>query len=337
MVFVRGQAQDYDHWAQLGNRGWSYQDVLPIFKKHGELRTAATTALRGRDGPLKVTDTQENGPLYDAMIKAARSGRHQIQSRTTTGASQEGIAMTQTTINNGRRMSTAYCYLDPARGRSEPQIKTGALAEGLIIDGKRCIGRALLVRGVPQHAHATREVIVSAGSINSPQVLELSGIGRPEALQENGIAVRHALPGVGENLRDHYSPRMKWAVTQPGVTYNDGRGASASPGRRCATDFARNGFFAMPATPIRVYFRTREGLESPDATFSLLPFLVGPNRSVAPGARHHHQRPRAALRQHRQHPRQIRRPTGAAGDPLQLPVGGDRSHRPLAAMRKARR
>jgi choline dehydrogenase-like flavoprotein len=280
MVFVRGQAQDYDHWAQLGNRGWSYQDVLPIFKRM-ENYAGGDDSLRGRDGLLKVTDTQENGPLYEAMIKAAEAVGIKYNTDYN-GASQEGIAMTQTTICNGRRMSTAYCYLDPARGRSNLTIKTGALTEGLILDGKRCTGVRFSVRGVPQHAHATREVIVSAGSINSPQVLELSGIGRPEALQGSGIAVRHALPGVGENLRDHYSPRMKWAVTKPGVTYNDRARGIGLAGQALRYAFARNGFFAMAATPIRVYFRTREGLESPDATFSCLPFLVGPNRSVAP-------------------------------------------------------
>ncbi|MGH6621248.1 MAG: GMC family oxidoreductase, partial [Alphaproteobacteria bacterium] len=275
MVFVRGQAQDYDHWAQLGNRGWSYQDVLPFFKRM-ESYSGGDDRLRGRDGLLKVTDTGEKGPLYDAMIAAAEGVGIKFNPDYN-GVAQEGVAMTQTTISNGRRMSTAHCYLEPARKRANLEIRTGAHTEALVIDGKRCAGVRYSVGGVAQEARAAREVIVSAGSINSPQLLELSGIGRPEVLQNSGIAVRHALPGVGENLRDHYSPRMKYAVTQRGITYNDRARGLGLAGQAMRYAFARSGFFAMAATPIRVYFRTREGLESPDATFSCLPFLIGPN------------------------------------------------------------
>ena len=280
MVFVRGQAQDYDHWAQLGNRGWSYQDVLPFFKRM-ESYDGGDDNLRGRDGLLKVTDTGEKGPLYDAMIKAAEGVGIKFNPDYN-GAAQEGVAMTQTTISNGRRMSTAHCYLEPARKRANLEIRTGAHTEALVIEGKRCAGVRYSAGGVAQEARAAREVIISAGSINSPQLLELSGIGRPEVLQNSGIAVRHALPGVGENLRDHYSPRMKYAVTQRGITYNDRARGLGLAGQAVRYAFARRGFFAMAATPIRVYFRTREGLASPDATFSCLPFLIGPNRSVAP-------------------------------------------------------
>jgi choline dehydrogenase-like flavoprotein len=279
MVFVRGQAQDYDHWAQLGNRGWSYQDVLPFFKKM-ESYHGGDDALRGRDGPLKISDTQEKGPFYDAMIKAAQEIGLKFNPDYN-GASQEGIAMTQATINKGRRMSTAYCYLDPARGRQNLEIKSGALAESLVMEGTRCAGVRYAVGGTVQEARARREVIVSAGSIKSPQILELSGIGRPEVLQACGIAVRHALPGVGENLRDHYSPRMKWSVTLPGATYNDTARGMGLVLQALRYGLTRKGFLAMPSTPIRVYVRTREGLETPDAGFSVLPFLVGPNRTVA--------------------------------------------------------
>jgi choline dehydrogenase len=280
MVFVRGQSHDYDHWAQLGNRGWSYQDVLPIFKRM-ESYDGGDDEFRGRDGLLKVTDTHEKGPLYDAMFEAAEMVGIK-RNPDYNGAMQDGIAMSQSTINKGRRMSTARCYLDPARGRSNLEIQTGALTEGLIIEDKRCAGVRYSVGGAAREARATREVIVSAGSINSPQLLELSGIGRPEVLKKHGIAVRHELPGVGENLRDHYSPRMKWAATARGVTYNDrarGLGLVGQVLRYAATG---KGFLGMVATPVRVYIRTREGLVSPDATFSCLPFLVGPNRPVAP-------------------------------------------------------
>jgi choline dehydrogenase len=280
MVYVRGQAQDYDHWAQLGNRGWSYQDVLPVFKKM-ESYDGGSDEFRGRDGILKVTDTKERGPLYDALIAGAAEAGITFNPDYN-GASQEGVAMTQATICNGRRMSTAYCYLDPARGRPNLEIQTEALTRSLILDGRRCVGVRYSAGGQEREARAGREVIVSAGSINSPQLLELSGIGRPEVLQKHGIDVRHALNGVGENLRDHYSPRMKWAARIKGVTYNDRARGLGLVGQVFKYALTRSGFMAMPATPIRFYVRSREGLESPDCTFACLPFIVGPGRTVAP-------------------------------------------------------
>ncbi len=138
------------------------------------------------------------------------------------GAQQDGIGMTQATIRNGRRMSTARCYLDPARGRPNLTIQANAQTECLLLEGKRCVGVRYTANGQQHEARANREVVVSAGSINSPQLLELSGIGQPELLQSLGIEVRHELKGVGENLRDHYSPRMKWSVPASlGMTYND--------------------------------------------------------------------------------------------------------------------
>lgn len=143
--------------------------------------------------------------------------------------------MSQATIASGRRMSTARCYLDPVRRRANLRIETGALAEALVLEGGRCDGVRYAAGGDAREARAAREVVVSAGSINSPQLLELSGIGRPARLRDLGIQVRHALPGVGENLRDHYAPRTRWAVGARGITLNDRAAASAWWRRRCAT------------------------------------------------------------------------------------------------------
>ena len=225
MVFVRGQSLDYDTWAQLGNRGWSYQDVLPIFKEMESYQGEGDDEYRGRDGPLKVTENIEQGEIYDKIITAAAEVGIGY-TNDYNGASQEGIGMTQATIRKGRRMSTAYCYLDPARGRSNLHIQANALTECLVFAGKRCTGVRYSLGGQVREAKANREVIVSAGSINSPQLLELSGIGQATRLKDLGIDVVHNLQGVGENLRDHYSPRMKWSVPRElGLTYNDkGRG-----------------------------------------------------------------------------------------------------------------
>src|SRR3984885_15139672 len=281
MVFVRGQSQDYDTWAQLGNRGWSYREVLPIFRDMESYQGDGDDEYRGRGGPLKVTENFETGPLYDALIKAA--GEVGIKyTKDYNGASQDGIGMTQATIRNGRRMSTAFCYLDPARARPNLTIQANALTECLLIEGKRCVGVRYTLNGQSHEVRANREVIVSGGSINSPQLLELSGIGQPELLQSLGIEVRHALKGVGENLRDHYSPRMKWTVLPSlGMTYNDKARGLGLVWQALRYALSHKGLLGLPAAPIRAYIRTRTGLDAPDAAISWVPFLADTNFKLA--------------------------------------------------------
>lgn len=279
MVWVRGQRQDYDHWAQLGNRGWSYQDVLPIFKTM-ESYASGDGEIRGREGPLRITESDESGRLYDSFIKAA--GTLGLEhNRDYNGADQEGIAMTQASIGSGRRMSTARCYLDPARLRSNLTIETNALAESLILEGNRCVGVRYAVPGQKREARAAREVIVSAGTIASPQLLELSGIGQAQRLQGLGIEVRHNLAGVGENLRDHWAPRMKWRVGRHGVTFNERARGLRALGQGLLYIAASKGFLSHPASPIRGFFKTREGLDSPDAMLTIQPFLMTPDLKLA--------------------------------------------------------
>jgi choline dehydrogenase-like flavoprotein len=281
MVFVRGQAQDYDTWAQLGNRGWSYREVLPIFRDMESYRGDADDEYRGRGGPLKVTESNERGPIYDALIKAASEVGIEY-TNDYNGAKQDGIGMTQATIRGGRRMSTAVCYLDPVRRRPNLAIQANALTECLLLDGKRCVGVRYSVGGQQREARANREVVVSAGSINSPQLLELSGIGQPDVLKRAGIEVRHELKGVGENLRDHYSPRMKWAVPGAlGMTYNDKARGLGLVGQALRYALTHKGLLGLPAAPIRAYIRTRPGLDAPDAAISWIPFLVGENMQLA--------------------------------------------------------
>ena len=281
MVFTRGQSQDYDIWAQLGNRGWSYADVLPIYKELESYKGEADEEYRGRDGVFKVSESLENGPLYDAIIKAA--GETGIAyTNDYNGALQDGIGMSQTTIRNGRRMSTAYCYLDPARNRSNLTIQANALTECLLLDGKKCTGVRYRLNGQVLEALVTREVVLSAGTINSPQLLELSGIGQAERLKDLGITVQHELKGVGENLRDHYAPRMKWTVPAAlGITYNvKGRGLRLIlEALRYA--FTDKGLLGMSAAPLRAFIRTRVGLEAPNAVIGWVPFIMGENFTLA--------------------------------------------------------
>ena len=293
MVWVRGQPQDFDTWAQMGNRGWSYRDVLPIFKRM-ESYGGGEGEYRGRSGPLRITDLSEQGPLYDSLIAAAGEAgiRHNPDYN---GPDQEGISMTQASIGGGQRMSTSRCYLDPIRNDPSLDVETGAHAEQLLLEGKRCIGVRYRVGGEVREAFASREVIVSTGAIASPQLLELSGIGQPERLKAVGIEVRHALAGVGENLRDHYAPRMKWRIRHLGVTYNEKARGLHGLGEGLKYIFARKGFLALPASPMRAFFKSREGLASPDCMFMVQPFLVTPDlkldRQPGIGVTTHQMRP----------------------------------------------
>ena len=275
MAFVRGQAQDFDTWAQMGNAGWSYEAVLPFFKRMESYQGGGDDRLRGRDGPITVTDPPPADPIFRAIIEAAGQVgiRHNPDYN---GAAQDGIAMSQASIANGRRMSTARCYLDPVRKRPNLHIETGALTEALTFEARRCTGVRYSVGGEMREARAAREVVVSAGTINSPQLLELSGIGQPERLRALGIAVRHALPGVGENLRDHYAPRTRWKVGARGYTWNDrGRGLGLV-WQALRYTFTRRGMLATVGAPMRAFVRSREGLAAPDLLLGWVPMFTVP-------------------------------------------------------------
>ena len=233
--------------------------------------------------------------------------------------------MTQASISKGRRMSTARCYLDPARTRANLTVETGALAESLILEGNRCVGVRYAVHGEKREARAAREVIVSAGAIASPQLLELSGIGQADRLKTLGIPVRHNLAGVGENLRDHWAPRMKWRVGRHGVTFNERARGLGALWQGALYITARTGFLSLPASPLRAFFKTREGLDSPDAMLTMQPFLVTPNLKLAkePGMTiiTHQLRPESKGSIHVTSADAAQ----AAGHPLQLPGRAHRS------------
>jgi choline dehydrogenase len=272
LVFVRGQPLDYDTWAQLGNRGWSYDDVLPLFKRM-ETYEGGADENRGGEGPLRISDSPDQTPLYDALIKAGEECGLPSD-RDYNGPRQESIAKTQTTISNGRRMSVSRCYLEPVRSRRNLRVRTHALTRRLLFDGKRCLGVEFRIGDRTITAHARKEVVLSAGAINSPQLLELSGIGQREVITAHGIGMRHELPGVGENLRDHLAPRLVTRINGKGVTYNDrmqglGRARQAL---RYLRD--RSGFMSIPSAPLLAFLRTRQELEAPDLQIHFVPFAV---------------------------------------------------------------
>ena len=272
MVFVRGQSHDYDHWSQLGNTGWSFEEVLPFFRKM-ENFSSGDDAFRGRNGPLRVVQPKEHGRLYDAMFAAAREigipKNHDYN-----GEFQEGVAMTQATISRGKRQSTAVAYLNPASNRKNLTILTDSYATKLILKDNKCIGVEYLKNNTTHKVLANKEVIVCSGTINSPQLLELSGIGDAEIIKDKGINVERNLPGVGQNLRDHYAPRMKWATQKKGYTYNDKARGLGLIWQAAQYILFRKGFLSLPAAPMRAYVRSREGLLSPDIGISVNPFLI---------------------------------------------------------------
>jgi choline dehydrogenase len=219
LIYIRGQRQDYDHWAALGNAGWGYDDVLPYFiRSEGNQRGA--DAFHGGNGPLKVSDIAASHELIEAFIDGA--GQVGVpRTRDFNGAAQEGAGYYQLTTHKGWRCSTATAYLTPdVKRRPNLRIETGALAGKLLFDGRRAAGIGYRQRGVTKTARCRAEVLLSAGAIQSPQLLQLSGIGAPALLGRLGIPVVHALPGVGENLQDHLQIRLGYECARP-ITTND--------------------------------------------------------------------------------------------------------------------
>ena len=248
LVWVRGQPLDYDTWAQMGARGWSWQEVAPLFRRIENYEKGAANG-RGVGGPLSVSEVPDQNPLYDALFKAAVAAGYKLNSDYN-GEDQEGVVKTQASIWRGQRMSVAHCYLKPAMKRPNLHIVTDAPSRQVCLDGKRCTGITYLRHGRPVEARARREVILCAGAVATPQLLELSGIGKPEILKKYGIDVKHALPAVGENFRDHLNARIVWRVKDPRVSYNH-----KARGLRAANEVlrylvTRGGFFSLPSAPL---------------------------------------------------------------------------------------
>ncbi len=264
MLYVRGNPIDYNTWSQLGNRGWSYDDVVPYFKKT-ETFERGGDALRGGDGPLHVADMVERHELVDAFVQAGVEAGYKANPDYN-GAEQEGFGYYQTTMKDGRRFSAADAYLKPARGRKNLTVQTGAFAQRVLLRDKRAVGVAYKVGAEMREARAGREVILSAGAVQSPQLLELSGIGDPRVLQANGIASAHVLPGVGENYRDHYAARFAWRVKQ-NITLNDQTRGLSLVKEAIKYALTRRGILTWTAGIGHGFVRSRPELDTPDCQF----------------------------------------------------------------------
>jgi choline dehydrogenase len=261
MLHVRGQSLDYDTWAQLGNRGWSFSDVLPYFKRAERFERGGSD-IRGGEGPLNVADMRERHPLIDAFVDAGVQCGYP-RNPDYNGARQDGFGYYQVTQRDGRRESAATAYLEPVRGRPNLDVLTGARVRRVLMDGTRAVGVEYAYAGGIHEARVGTEVVLSAGAVQSPQLLELSGIGEPDLLRSHGIAVRHALPGVGENYRDHYAARITWRVRQPITLNDDSRGLRLM---REALRYAisRRGVLTYTAGIGHGFIRSRRELDTPD-------------------------------------------------------------------------
>jgi choline dehydrogenase len=272
IVYNRGQKLDYDTWSALGCKGWSYAEVLPYLKKL-ESTDIGSDEYRGRTGPIKVTQSKELCSFFDLFIRSANAAGIP-HNPDYSGEKQEGVAMAQLTAWRGERQSTATSYLQPARHRPNLTILTGAEANSLILEGKRCVGVRYLRNGAIEEAKAAREVIVCGGTANTPKLLELSGIGNPQVLRQHGIPVLHELKGVGENLRDHFAATMKWTFNRPGISL-----ARKGRGWRLGVEilrwvFLRQGLIAQGHGAMRVFARSRPELEEPDVMMVVSPYII---------------------------------------------------------------
>jgi len=273
LIYIRGQARDYDQWRQLGNEGWGYDDVLPFFRR-AEDQENGEDHYHGIGGPLSVTNLVERNPLCDALIASA-AAQGIPHNPDFNGAEQEGAGYYQATIRNGRRCSTSVAYLHPAMRRPNLTVLTETRAEAILFDGMRARGLRLRRGGESFTVSSRREVVLSGGSINSPQLLLVSGVGRAADLKALGIDSVIDLPGVGENLQDHYGGQITWRCNQP-ITMND---IMLSKRKQLLAGLNwllfRDGPLSVPAGQAGLFTRVTPGAETPDVQFLFQTFSGG--------------------------------------------------------------
>jgi choline dehydrogenase len=270
LLYVRGQHEDYDRWRQRGNEGWGYEDVLPYFKK-AEHQQRGADGFHGVGGPLPVSDLGHTDPLSAAFIAAAAETGIP-KNPDFNGATQEGAGYFQTTTRYGRRASTAVAYLRPAKARKNLQIETSALAQRIVFNGRRAEAVQYRKQGSLRTARARKEILVCGGAYNSPQLLQLSGVGPAELLRKHGLDVVLDAPGVGHDLQDHLQVRVVMRCTQR-MTLTD---VINSPARKILAGLRyaafRTGPLSIAAGTSGAFFKTNPRLATPDIQIHFLPF-----------------------------------------------------------------
>ena len=283
LLYVRGQHEDFDHWRQLGNTGWSFEDVLPFFRK-AEDQQRGSDHLHGSGGPLAVSDVNPH-KLCEAFIDAADQAGHP-RTRDFNGESQEGAGYYQLTARNGRRCSTARGYLKPARSRPNLHVESDALATRILFEGRRAVGVEYNQGGVLRQVRADGEVVLSGGAFNSPQLMQLSGVGPESLLREHGINVIADVPGVGADLQDHFQVRFNYRCTEM-ITVND---MMARKHRQMMAGLRyllfRDGPLSIGAGYAGGFFKTDPSLPTPDIQIHFILFsadAIGQKLHTFPG------------------------------------------------------
>ena len=269
MLYVRGNPADFDTWSQMGCRGWSFDEVLPLFKK-SERFDSGDDEYRGRDGVLRVEPYRTILPATHHFVEAAQQAGFNF-SDDLNGSQPEGVGYSQMTRRGRLRASTARTFLRSVKGRNNLQIRSNCIATGLILDGTRCVGVRFQENGVPHELRVAGEVVVSSGAVNSPHLLQVSGIGPAAHLESIGIDVKHDLAGVGNNLQDHYVVRIAHRLRAGELTINE---VSRPP--RVLYEAMRwalfgDGALTFGVTSAQVFCRSREGLASPDLQLLFTP------------------------------------------------------------------
>jgi choline dehydrogenase len=278
LLYIRGQHADYDGWRQLGCEGWGWDDVRPYFLR-AEHQERGADAHHAVGGPLNVSDVTQTHPVSDAVIEACvQAGIPRNDD--VNGEAQEGAGYYQLTVKNGQRCSAAVAYLHPVMNRPNLKVETGALASRVIIEGGRATGVEFTQGGVKRRAKAAREVILSGGAVNSPQLLQLSGVGGGALLQGLGIPVIRDAPGVGENLQDHYVITMTWRLKPEVVSVNQMTRGGRFLGEVFSYLTQRKGLLTLSAAHIAAFCKSRPDLAGPDIQYHILPATMDTDKFV---------------------------------------------------------
>jgi choline dehydrogenase len=261
MIYIRGHARDYDQWRQMGLDGWGYADVLPYFMRAESLEGGGDD-YHGADGPLHISRAASRNPIYSAFIAAGGEAGHPLTSDFN-GFRQEGFGPYQLNIKDGRRWSAAAAYLHPALKRPNLTAEIGARTTRILLEGERAAGVEFVQAGVTRQVHADAEILLCAGAAQSPQILQLSGIGAPDDLAAAGVAPTHALPGVGANLQDHLDVTLSWETPGVRTAWSHSRGLN-----RLTTGLAymlfNQGFGRQNFLEAGAFLKSRPGLDRPD-------------------------------------------------------------------------
>lgn len=263
MIYIRGVPYDYDQWGQKGNQGWSWDEVLPYFlKSEDQQHGKSKDELHGKGGELRVEDTRMEMPLQEAFVDAAVQAGLPPNSDFN-GPEQEGAGHYQFTQRKGRRWSTSVAFLNQIKNRKNLHIVTKAMTTKINLEGKSAVSVSYIRGGREETVFVNKEVLSCSGSINSPQLLELSGIGSPDVLKKNGVEVKHVLPGVGENLQDHLYTPIIYHCSKPATINMDVQGIRLVPTVLKYLLF-RRGPLTFGSAPVGAFAFTRKDIEAPD-------------------------------------------------------------------------